>query len=179
MQDKNFYKTEELIDQKIDIWKEHVLFSDLWWFGVALSIIPWIIWFLIRKKQSTDRIMYVGFYVMAISTLLNILGDQIGIWHYRFHVIPTLPTYFPWDVTLMPVSVMILLQFFPKINPWLKAIFFAFLTSYIGEPFFNWLGIYEPTAWRYSYSVPIQFILFMSAYWLSQRSKFSPLYEDT
>jgi hypothetical protein len=79
----------------------------------------------------------------------------------------------------MPVSVMILLQFFPKINPWLKAIFFAFLTSYIGEPFFNWLGIYEPHAWRYSYSVPIQFILFMSAYWLSQRSKFSPLYEDT
>jgi hypothetical protein len=177
MQDKNFYKTEELIDQKIEIWQEHVLFSGLWWFGVALSIIPWIIWFLIRKKQSTDRIMYAGFYIMAISTLLDILGDQIGVWHYRFHVVPTLPTYFPWDVTLMPVSVMILLQFFPKLNPWLKAIFFALLTSYIAEPLFNWLGIYEPNAWRYSYSVPIQILLFMSAYWLSLRSKFSS-YED-
>jgi hypothetical protein len=122
--------------------------------------------------------MYVGFYIMAISTLLDILGDQTGIWYYQFHVIPTLPTYFPWDVTLMPVSVMILLQFFPKINPWLKAIFFAISTSYIAEPFTHWLDIYEVIAWRYSYSVPIQILLFMSAYWLSQRSKFSPLYKE-
>jgi hypothetical protein len=70
MQDKNFYMTEELIDQKIEIWQEHVLFYDLWWFGVALSIIPWIIWFLIRKKQSTDRIMYVGFYIMQFQPCL-------------------------------------------------------------------------------------------------------------
>jgi len=178
MQDKNFYKTEELINQKIEIWQEHVLFSGLWWFGVALSTIPWIIWFLIRKKQSTDRILYVGFYIMAISTLLDILGDQAGLWHYRYHVIPTLPTYFPWDVTLMPVTVMILLQLFPKINPWLKAIFFGLLTSYIAEPFIHSLGIYELNTWRYSYSFPIQILIFMSAHWLSQRSRFAPLHED-
>jgi hypothetical protein len=30
MQDENFRMTEELIDQKIEIWREHVLFSGIW-----------------------------------------------------------------------------------------------------------------------------------------------------
>lgn len=54
--------------------------------------------------RSTDRILYTGFFVMVISLVLDILGDQLGFWHYRFNVIPVLPTYFPWDLTLMPLT---------------------------------------------------------------------------
>ncbi|MCY9658139.1 hypothetical protein P5G65_04770 [Paenibacillus chondroitinus] len=43
--DNNVNQIHLLIDQKIVIWKEHVVFSGLWWFGVILSVIPWIIWF--------------------------------------------------------------------------------------------------------------------------------------
>jgi hypothetical protein len=73
------------------------MFSNLWWFGVFLSIVPWIAWFAFRKKQSTDRLLYAGFFVMVISLVLDVLGDQFGLWHYRFNVIPVLPTYLPWD----------------------------------------------------------------------------------
>ncbi|MBV7507752.1 hypothetical protein KW850_21210 [Bacillus sp. sid0103] len=176
--DKNVDKIEDLIDLKIDLWKEHVLFSGLWWMGVALSILPWMIWFMIRKRQSTDLLMYVGFYVMSISVMLDIIGDQLGLWHYRYHVIPVLPTYFPWDVTLMPLTIMVLLQFRPKGNPLLKAIFFALLSSNIAEPFFAWLKVYNPIHWRFIYSVPIQIAIFMGAYWLSKKNKFSPLSEE-
>jgi hypothetical protein len=173
--DDNVNQIEQLINQKIQIWADHVVFSGLWWMGVGLSIIPWIIWFFIRKKESTDRILYVGFYVMSLSTTLDILGDQIGFWHYRFNVIPVLPTYLPWDVTLMPLMIMILLQIKPQINPWYKAIFFALLSSYAAEPFFDWLEVYEPTNWRYTYSVPIQIAIYMSAYYLSKRNKFAEI----
>ena len=177
--DKNVNQIEELIDQKIILWTHYVLFSDLWWFGVGLSIIPWIFWFLFRKRQSTDRLLYVGFYVMSISVMLDIIGDQIGLWHYRYHVIPVLPTYFPWDMTLMPISIMVLLEFHPRTNPWIKAILFALLTSYLAEPFFHWLKVYNPLNWHYSYSVPIQIFIFMSSFWLSRRNKFSFLGEET
>jgi hypothetical protein len=177
--DKNVVQIEKMIDQKIQLWQEHVLFSGLWWMGVGLTIIPWIIWFLIRKKDSTDRLLYVGFYVMTISVLLDIVGDQIGLWHYRYHVIPVLPTYFPWDITLMPLTILVLIQVKPNINPWYKAIFFALLTSYAAEPFFDWLSVYEPKNWRYTYSVPIQIAIYMSAYYLSKRNKFGQLNEDT
>jgi hypothetical protein len=173
--DENVNQIEQLIDQKIQIWADHVVFSGLWWMGLGLSIIPWIIWFFIRKKDSTDRILYVGFYVMSLSMTLDILGDQIGFWHYRFNVIPVLPTYLPWDITLMPLMIMILLQFKPQINPWYKAIFFALISSYGAEPFFDWLEVYEPTNWRYTYSIPIQVAIYMSSYYLSKRNKFAVL----
>lgn len=173
--DGNQNQIEHLIEKKIQIWIDYVLFSGLWWMGVGLSIIPWIIWFVIRKKESTDRLLYIAFYVMTISVLLDIIGDQIGLWHYRYHVIPVLPTYFPWDITLMPLSVILLLQVKPHVNPWLKAIFFALLASYVGEPFFDWLSVYEPKNWRYSYSVPIQIAIYMTAHYISKRDRFAKL----
>ena len=173
--DRNQNEIEHLINKKIQIWTDYVLFSGLWWMGIGLSIIPWIIWFVVRKRESTDRLLYIAFFIMAIAVISDVLGDQLGLWHYRYHVIPVLPTYFPWDITLMPLSVIILIQVKPNVNPWIKAVIFSLLASYVGEPFFDWLGVYEPTNWRYSYSVPIQIVIYMSAHYLSKRNKFAQL----
>ncbi|MDD9270236.1 CBO0543 family protein [Paenibacillus sp. GCM10023248] len=173
--DNNVNQVQLLIHERVHIWQEYVLFSGLWWLGVFLSIIPWIVWFLVRNKHSTDRILYAGFFVMVISLILDILGDQLGFWHYRFNVIPVLPTYFPWDVTLMPITIMFLIQVKPRANPYLKAILFALLTSYVAEPFITWLMIYEPLIWRFSYSVPIQFIIYLFANYISRRNKYKEL----
>ncbi|WP_407272525.1 CBO0543 family protein [Radiobacillus sp. PE A8.2] len=177
--DNNVDQIHELIKIKIEIWQQHVLFSNLWWLGVALSIIPWVIWIKIRKKESTDRLLYAGLFVMVISLVLDVLGDQLGFWHYRFNVIPILPTYAPWDITLMPVAVMWLIQIKPKFSPITKAIIFALVTSYLAEPFFEWLGIYHTLNWKYSYSVPIQIFIYLSAHFLSKRSEFSYLVKET
>jgi hypothetical protein len=75
----------------------------------------------------------------------------------------------------MPVGIMTLIQAKPKINPWFKAILFALATSYLAEPFFHWLTVYEPSHWRYSYSVPIQVAIYMCAHYISRRSNFSDL----
>lgn len=171
--DKNANAIEELIWNKIHIWRKYILFSPLWWLGAALTIIPWTLWYIYRKKQSTDRLMYVGFFVISVSLMLDIVGDQLGLWHYRFDVIPMLPTYCPWDFTLMPVSIIALIQIKPKTNPWIKAVLFALVTSYLAEPFFQWIGLYEPSHWRYSYSVPIQIAIYMTANYISKRNKFS------
>lgn len=177
--DQNYNRAEAIIDEKIEIWKEHVLFSGLWWFGVVLSILPWVLWFAIRRKQSTDRLLYVAFIVTTISLSLDVLGDQWGFWHYRFNVIPILPTYLPWDITLMPVAVIGLLQYKPAIHPIWKALLFALGTAYIAEPFIHWIGIYTTPNWRYSYSVPIQFGIYMLAHYVSRRNRFEPLQGGT
>ncbi|UGB28786.1 CBO0543 family protein [Metabacillus sp. B2-18] len=143
--DENINQIEKLIQQKVDIWIEYVIFSPLWWFGVGLSIIPWIIWYFFHKKESRDRLLYSGFIVMVIAIVLDVLGDQLALWHYRFNVIPVLPTYIPWDLTLMPITIMVLLQIKPNTRPIIKAILFALITSYIAEPFFQWLKLYQPT----------------------------------
>lgn len=176
--DENVNQIHELIQQKIQIWLDHALFSGLWWIGVGLSIIPWIIWFIFRDKQSSDRLLFAGFFVMVISLILDVMGDQLGFWHYRFNVIPVLPTYFPWDLTLMPITIMFLLQIKPQVSPLIKAILFALVTSYIAEPVIEWIKIYHPLNWKYSYSVPIQIVIFLTAYYLSKRKQFSPLFKE-
>ncbi|MDZ5472387.1 CBO0543 family protein [Bacillus sp. 31A1R] len=173
--DKNGNEIEKLVYERIDIWKEYVLFSELWWLGVALSIIPWIIWFLIRKKDSADRLMYAALFVMVISLCLDVLGDQLGIWSYRYNVIPVLPTYLPWDITLMPVTVIVILQFKPEGNPFVKALIFAIISSYLAEPFFNKLQIYNLKHWKYTYSLPIQILIYLLAHYITKKDNFALL----
>ncbi|WP_336773912.1 CBO0543 family protein [Paenibacillus sp. MMO-58] len=153
----------------------YVVFSGLWWLGVILSVMPWVLWILLRNKQSTDRNLYAGFLTTILALTLDVLGDQFGFWHYRFNVIPLIPTYFPWDVTLMPVGVMFLLQIKPAVSPFLKALVFALLTSYAAEPFIHWLGIYQLIKWHHTYSVPIQFGIYLLALYFSRRQKFQEL----
>ncbi|WP_332628938.1 CBO0543 family protein [Halalkalibacter flavus] len=140
---KDEKKLEEIYDQvsdltieKLSIWLDSVLFTWQWWIGVGLSIIPWILWFLFRQKDCTLRLLTVGFFVIFLSTFLDSLGVQLGFWYYKHSVLPLIPAFLPWDTTLMPITIMTLLQLKPKLNHYLKGLIFALATSYIIEPFF-------------------------------------------
>jgi hypothetical protein len=63
-----------------DIWLEQVLFSWRWWFSLFLTIIPWILWIKYRPKQSTYRLLFVGFYIVIITSYLDFLGYSYGLW---------------------------------------------------------------------------------------------------
>ncbi|NRD80176.1 hypothetical protein HPT25_22840 [Bacillus sp. BRMEA1] len=167
---ENNNKITALIQQRQDIWVSDVVFTWRWWLGLAFTIIPWILWCIFRKKESTDRLLYVAFLVIIISVVLDVFGDQYGIWHYRYNVVPILPTYFPWDFTLMPISIIFLLQFKPNWSPWIKAFIFALGSSYIGEPIFHWIGVYQTIHWRFTYSVPIQFCIYLLMHYIYQKN---------
>jgi len=173
--DSGYDRSETVLGARIDIWMKHEVFSGLWWMGVFLTLIPWLIWIYLRPKKSTDRLLYVGFMVIIFSVIADVLGDQYGLWHYRFNVVPVMPTYLPWDLTLMPVTVLLLLQYKPALNPYLKAAVFALLAAYGAEPFFAWLTVYHPIHWRFSYSLPIHYVLFLAAYYMLRRNHFDPL----
>lgn len=164
---------QSLLWKKVHMWQEHVVWGPLWWMGVFLTVAPWLLWAVYHNKRSTDLLLYVGCFIALVSLCLDILGDQLGLWHYRFNVIPVLPTYFPWDLTLMPVSVLVFLEYKPKASPFIKALAFALMASYLAEPFFTWLKVYNPVHWRFSYSIPIQFLLYLAAHALSRRSRFA------
>ncbi|RXJ02404.1 hypothetical protein DS745_06785 [Anaerobacillus alkaliphilus] len=164
----NKEKIEELYKQvsiqtyeKLDIWKDTILFTWQWWIGVGLSIIPWILWIIFRRKESTLRLLTVGFFVMFLSTFLDSIGVQLGLWYYTHAPLPLIPAFFPWDTTLMPIVIMGLIQFKPKLSPYIKGLIFAGLTSYVGEPLFIWLELYKPIAWKHIYSFPIYFLIYL------------------
>ena len=145
-------------------WRSEIAFTLSWWIGLSFIVVPWVIWFFVRNKRNTHRYLYAGFFIMTVSSYLDFVGIQAGLWAYKIQVIPTIPAFFIWDFTLLPVFAMLLLQYKPKLNPYIKALIYSIIGSLIAEPFFTWIGYYQPIRWEYAYSVPIQFIIYFIAY---------------
>jgi hypothetical protein len=156
----------QIHDEIENLWKTKMVFTWHWWLDVALAVLPWIIWLIVRDRRRTHSLLYAGLFSMLAASLLDMVGISQGGWNYNTLLLPYFPEYLPWDLTVMPVGTMLYLQFFPKINPWIKGAVFGATAAYVIEPVFIWLGLYEPGGWEHHYSLPIYFALFMLGYWL-------------
>jgi hypothetical protein len=158
------------------MWREEILFTWRWWLAVALSVIPWVWWwFFFRKKDSTGRLLYAGYFVIAISLTADTIGDQMGLWEYRVEVTPYLPAMVPWDLTLMPVVIMSLIQIKPHIKSVYKAIFFSLATAFVGEEFAIRLGLYKMLDWHHTYSVLPYIVIYLIANKLAHTKTIEPV----
>jgi hypothetical protein len=170
------YKKLALVNKKDrQIWFEYEFLSVQWCFSVLLSIIPWILWWKFRKKDSSNRLLCGAFFIIAISMLLDSFGTELGFWDYRYEAVPFLPSFIPWDLCFLPVIFMYLVQIKPKISPILKAFLYSVIGSFIGEPIFQWLGYYQPLTWNSLYSFPIYFLKFIIGYSLIMSDNFEVL----
>jgi hypothetical protein len=88
---------------------------------------------------------------------------------------PLVPSYLPWDFTLIPVIIMFLIQFKPHSNPFMKAFFFAAGSAFMGEPLFAWIKTYSPENWKYIYSFPFLFCIYLLGHFISKREGFASL----
>lgn len=158
-----------------EIWKSKMLFSWFWWFDLALTVLPWIFWFMVRKKENTHRLLHGGFVVLILASFFDMLGMSLGLWGYNAHLIPVIPPYFPWDFTLMPVVAMLFYQYRPNLNPFIKAIVFSAIASFVIQPFFAWVGLYNPQGWRHEFSFPIIIVIYLIGYGFTRAQSFKDL----
>ena len=91
----------------LELWKNDIVFTWHWWVGVGLFVLPWIFWAVVRKKESTHRLLLAGFVVLILSSFCDAVGTAMRLWDYNTQVIPLIPPYAPWDFTLLPVTAML------------------------------------------------------------------------
>lgn len=151
------------------IWVQQIVFTWHWWVDLALAVLPWVLWIIVRDRKNTHRLLYAGLFTAFVATLLDFFGVTQGGWGYNTLLFPFMPDYLPWDWTIMPVVSMLFYQFWPKVKPWIKGAAFSIIASYVVEPIFTWLGFYEPVAWEHYFSLPIYFVIYMTGYWLYTR----------
>ena len=158
-----------------DFWKNNILFTWRWWIAVSFIILPWIIWLLVRKKESTDRLLYVALFVMVFSSALDDIGLTMNLWNYPTIVFPLMPEFITFDVSVLPVSTMIFIQYFPRVSPYIKAVIYSVSSSFIFEPLNVKLGFYVKIHWEYYYSVPIMIFIYLVANYVASKDKFVKL----
>lgn len=159
----------------IQYWMTYSLNTWRWWITVALTILPWVIWIIVRKKDSTARLLFAGVIVMVIASSLENVGISLGFWWFQYKILPIPTTNVMWSYSLLPVITMLLLQFKPKINPLIKATVLGAGGSFIGLPIFKWLGMYHPKQWSHFYSFFIVIVIYLIAHFVVKRSSFSRL----
>ncbi|MBP1934729.1 CBO0543 family protein [Ammoniphilus resinae] len=158
-----------------EIWREDIFLSLAWWFSLLLTIIPWFLWIKYRKKESSSRLLFAGFFVIIISSWLDFFGTMYGLWHYPSKILPSMPPFIPYDFCILPVFAMFLIQYKIRIHVWVKAVIYGGINAFVGEPILWMIHFYEPEHWRFFYSFPIYVIIYIMADWLSKRTSFAEL----
>jgi len=143
------------------IWITQILFSWRWWINIAFTILPWVIWVKIRDKKDTVRLLFIGLVVMLITGTMDSIGLAYNVWHYDWQLLPLTSVFVPYDFSLFPVGIMLMLQFNPKINVYIKTVSFAFFTAFIFPLPFIWLDMYDRQSWKAWYSFIIYIPLYM------------------
>lgn len=149
-----------LINQVDKLSYQHWLYNEVftwqWWTLIAVFIVCWITGIKFIERQKRFQILAFGLLVSIISLVLDLWGSGKALWLYRINVLPSIPALLPTDLGVMPVSLMLLYQYFKK---WSSFIFFivavAFVFSFIFEPLLTWMNIYKVLRWEYYYSFPI------------------------
>ena len=160
---------KQLTCARIAKWLGHDLFALQWWLLVAVFIIPWFIWWRYVDKKSLMEIVVCGAIVLIISSFLDSVLSELGVWSYDYEIIPVWPRLISADFTLLPITYMFAYQYFKEWQTFVPAIVIvsAFL-AFVGEPFLTWLNIYQLSEWKHVYSFPIYITLGVFVKWLVQ-----------
>jgi len=68
-------------------------------------------------------------FLCAKFFILDSAGVKLGLWMYMYlyDVFPFIPGYIPWDLTLLPLSMMFMIEIKHQLSPQLKAIIYGLL----------------------------------------------------
>ncbi|MEH7097961.1 CBO0543 family protein [Neobacillus vireti] len=177
--EQGYLKIVEANSLMADATKNAFLFTWRWWLGIALIILPWTLWFMFRKKESTNRLLLAGFTSMLLSYAIESIAMSLGKWSYPFKVVPFSPMLFlPFDLSMLPVAVMFFIQLKPNINPFIKAIVFGVLGAFVLEPIFEKICFYNAKDWLHTYDFFLHSSIFLTSYWLSSMNNFEKIKSD-
>ncbi|BFT74291.1 CBO0543 family protein [Paenibacillus sp. P36] len=135
---------------EFDYWLQQDVFSFQWWVIVIVNLVVFaLLLILIDRKRTLST-------VLAFMTAFIIVGavDQIGkffdLWRYPHQLIPFTENLNAVDFFVVPSIFAYLYQRFSSWKSFLIADVVASLViSYIGEPLFVSLGMYQLMRWSY------------------------------
>ncbi len=173
--DKATQKMTEANQLTIESVMDAFLFTWQWWIALTMMIVPWIIWAIFRDRKNSALIFSAGLLIMVISEILDAFGVSYGKWAYPIKVIPLTTVSFSFRLSVLPVFAMLLLQFKPQFNPFIKAIIFGGFGAYAGLPLLGMMDLYKKIDWSLTNSFIILILMYLLAHWFSRRDSFEEI----
>ncbi len=145
-----------LFSIEYSMWTDNMLFTLKWWILVTFMLVMWYVWWKIVDKSRLTEISLVGTITGLVSTLLNTTGIELTLWAFPNQLFGAVRGVNILDLTMIPITYMIIYQICSKWKTYMILVFiFALLGSFVGQPLFKALKLYDPVNWRYIYSFPV------------------------
>ncbi|NLP49296.1 CBO0543 family protein [Bacillus sp. RO1] len=155
-----FNKNQSSVQAHVNFWLEHVVFSWRWWTMVAIFITLWTLFWKLKKTKHLPRISIFGLLWIIVASNLDGLGYELGLWGYTYNLSPFLPKSYIFDYCLIPITYMLLYQYFQEGKGFFYAnIVLAIGASLIAEPVAEKLRLYIPFHWSFYISVPLYILI--------------------
>lgn len=158
-----------------ELWMSNVFLTWRWYLCLAITIVSWVIWIIFRKKDSTARLLLAGSVVTFIAMIMDDIGVELSIWSYNVDIDAITPSFIMWDMSVLPVVTMLFLQYKPNVNPFIKAVIYSGLGSFVAQPLISLIGFYAPGEWKHYYSFPILIAIYLIANFCVTRPSFEKL----
>jgi len=143
-----------------DYFMEHALFSWQWWFQIFITVALWIIWAFLVDKRRMKSILITGLLASIITLVLDDIGLSMALWVYPYHLHPFSSQLYAADLAIIPITYMLLYQYFRKWQRYIAAITVLVLFGvFVAEPFFIKSNLYLPLHWKPLYSLPIYLMI--------------------
>jgi hypothetical protein len=154
----------KLRDLYFQHYTQQEIFSWTWIIEIVLIIIPLLIWWKLVDKRRLLEICVFGLIINIQAAFLDVAGSDYVLWEYPSHVLPQLALLIPVDYVILPTIGMYLYQRFATWRSFTaaSAIMSAFM-AFLCEPFAVLIRMYRLISWRYIYSFPIYFVIYISA----------------
>lgn len=158
----------QLSQLRIETWLHHDLLAWQWLLLLAVLIIPWFFWWRKVDRTRLLEITLVGMFTLIIASYLDAVLTELGLWSYRYWVLPVWPRLISADFTVLPVTYMFIYQKYSE--RWKTFIISMTITSALysfgGESFLVWIDVYELHNWHHYYSFPIYLAIGIFIKWL-------------
>ncbi|PZD95770.1 hypothetical protein DNH61_09945 [Paenibacillus sambharensis] len=119
------------------------------WLCAAILIVPLIVVYLYIDRGKAFHIGFFGFNVHTWFSHIDTYGVLHGLWEYPYQVIPFTPVSFMLDVSLVPVSYMLVYQW--AINHGRSRYLFLTLLSagfaFVFKPIMTSIGLFKLHEW--------------------------------
>jgi hypothetical protein len=173
--DKATQKIIEANQLTVDSVMNAFLFTWQWWIALIMMIVPWIVWMIFRDRKNSARLFSVGLLLMVISEIQDSIGVSFGNWVYPVKIIPVATVSFSFRLSVLPVLAMLLIQFKPGFNPYIKAILYGGFGAFVGLPLMDAIDLYKKLNWSLIYSFFILSLIYLIGHWFSRMSSFGEI----
>ena len=145
--------SNQLVDLRLQIWREYTLYSWQWWMLLGVCVGMTVLFFvLIRKGQLLPCIAYYGL-IYVLNKNLDDAATAMDWYDYRMQLEPIIPTMLPANLFAIPMGLSIL---YGRYESWksfaIALVVAAGFISYIALPLMKRVNIYLPKAWNAHWS---------------------------